>query len=89
MVFFNAQQHYLIYLVEEIEICVHIHIRSMWIVERNLKALEAFVRQRSYPEGSMVKHYILYQSMVYISEYIPKVASPHIVVPSIWDVDSK
>ena len=53
--FFNAQQHYLIHQVEDIELCGHAHTRSMWMVERHLKSLKAFVRQRARPKGSMVQ----------------------------------
>jgi hypothetical protein len=53
--FFNAQEHYLIHQVEEIELCGPVHTRSMWMVERQLKSLIDFVRQRARPEGSMVK----------------------------------
>ena len=88
-IFFNAQEHYLIHQVEEIEICGPIHIRSMWKVERHLKTLKDFFIQRSHPKCSMVNEYMVYQSVVYISEYIHEVASPHINVPHIWDVDSK
>jgi hypothetical protein len=47
--FFNAQEHYLIHQVEEIEMCGPVHTRSMWMVERHLKSLKAFVRQRAHP----------------------------------------
>ena len=30
--FFNAQKHYLMNQVEEIEKCGHVHTRSMWMV---------------------------------------------------------
>ena len=69
---FNAEEHYLIHQVEEIELCGPVHTRSMWMVERQLKSLKAFVRQRARPEGSMVEGYMVYQCMVYISQYIPK-----------------
>ena len=52
--FFNAQEHYLIHQVEDIELCGHVHTRSMWMVERHLKSLKAFVRKRARPKGSMV-----------------------------------
>jgi hypothetical protein len=39
--FFNAQEHYLIHQVEEIENCGPVHTRSMWMVERHLKSLKA------------------------------------------------
>ena len=62
--FFNAQEHYLIHQVEEIELCGPIHTRSMWMVETNLKSLKDFVRQREHPEGSIVQGYMAHQSMV-------------------------
>jgi hypothetical protein len=87
--FLNAQEHYLINQVEEIEICELFHTRSMWMVERHLKSLKALVRQRAHPEGSMVEGYMVYQSMVYISHYIPKLSGPTMhTVDHIWDVNS-
>jgi len=69
--FFNAQEHYLIHQVEEIELCGPVHTRSMWMVERHLKSLKALVRKRACPEGSMVEGYMVYQTLVYISDYLP------------------
>ena len=87
--FFNAQEHYLLHQVEEIEICGPVHTRSIWMVERHLKSLKALVRQRARPEGSMVERYMVYQSMVYISQYIPKLAAPTMhAVDRIWDLNS-
>ena len=85
--FFNAQEQYLIHQVEEIELCGPVHTRSMWMVERHLKSLKALVRQRARPKGSMVEGYMLYQSMVYISQYLPKLAT-NMHVDRIWDVNS-
>ena len=70
--FFNAQEHYLIHQVDEIELCEPVHTRSMWMVERQLKSLKDLVRQRAHPRGSMVEGYMVHQCMVYISEYLPK-----------------
>jgi hypothetical protein len=72
--FLNAQEQYLIHQVEEIELCGPVHTRSMWMVERQLKSLKAFVRQRACPEGYMFEEYMVYQCMVYISQYLPKLA---------------
>ena len=44
------------------------------MVERQLKSLKDLVRQRAHLEGSMVDKYMVYQCMVYISEYLPKLA---------------
>jgi hypothetical protein len=59
------------------------------MVERHLKSLKALVRQRARSEGSMVEGYMVYQSMVYINQYLPKLAVPTIhVVDLNWDVNS-
>ena len=69
--------------------CGPVHTRSMWMVERHLKSLKALVRQRARPEGSMVEGYMVYESMVYISQYLPKLAAQAMhVVDCIWDVNS-
>ena len=72
---FNAQEHYLIHQVEEIELCGLVHSRSMWMVERNLKFMKGLVRQRAHAEGYMMEGYTVYQNMLYISEYLPNLAS--------------
>ena len=82
--FFNAQEHYLLHQVEEIELCGPVQARSMWMVERHLKFVKGLVQQRACLEGSMIEGYMIYQTMVYISEYLPKfVAGIH--VDRIWD----
>ena len=85
--FFNAQEHYLIHQVELIKLCGPIHTRSMWMAERRLKSLKGLFRQRAHPEGSMVEGYMVYQLMVYISQYIPKLGE-NMHVDCIWDVKS-
>lgn len=82
--FFNAQEHYLIHQVEEIELCGPVHTRSMWMVERHSKFLKALVWQRAHLEGSTVEGYMVYQTLVYITEYLPKFAAK-IHVDRIWD----
>ena len=73
--FFNAQEHYLIHQVEEIELCGPVHSRSTWMVERHLKFMKGLVRQQAHAEGSMMEVYMLYQNMLYVSEYLPILAS--------------
>jgi hypothetical protein len=59
------------------------------MVERHLKSLKALVRQRSCLEGSMVEGYMVYESMVYIIQYLPKlVAQAMNAMYCIWDVNS-
>ena len=78
--FFNAQEHYLIHQVEE-------HSRSMWMVERHLKFMNGLVRQRARVEGSMMERYMVYQNMLYVSEYLPNLASK-LNLRHICDLDS-
>ena len=73
--FFNAQEHYLIHQVEEIELCGPVHSRSMWMVERHLKFMKVLVSQRARVEDYMMEGYMVYQNIFYISEYIPNLAS--------------
>ena len=73
--FFNAQEHYLIHQVEEIELCGPVHSRSMWMVESHLKFMNGLVRKRSRVEGSMMEGYMVYQNMLYVSECVANLAS--------------
>ena len=73
--FSNAKEHYLIHQVEEIELCGHLHSRSMWMVERHLKFMKGLVRQQAHAKGSMMDGYMVYQNMLYISEYLPNLVS--------------
>jgi hypothetical protein len=69
--------------------CGPAHTKSMWMMERHLKSLKDLVRQRAHPKGSMVEGYMVYESMVYSSQYLPKlvVQAMH-AVDCIWDVNS-
>ena len=73
--FSNAREHYLIHQVEDIELCGPVHSRFMWMVERYLKFMKGLVRQRALAEGYMMEGYMLYQNLLYVSEYIPNLAS--------------
>jgi hypothetical protein len=67
--------------------CGPVHTRSMWMVERHLKSLKDFIVKRARPECSMVEGYMVYQSLVYISQCLPKLATKVMKVPRIWDVN--
>ena len=58
-----------------IELCGTIQSRSMWMVERHLKFFKGLVRKREILEGYMVEGYMIYQNMLYVSEYLPNLAS--------------
>ena len=52
---------------------------------KELNSLNAFVRQRAHTEGSIVHGYMVYQSIVYISQYLPNLEK-NINLPCIWHV---
>ena len=45
------------------------------MVERHLKFMKGLVRQLAHPEGSMMEGYMVYQNMLYVSEYLPILVS--------------
>ena len=49
--------------------------------------IERFYLTRACPEGSIVQEYVVYQSTVYISQYLPNLAK-NINLPRIWHVNS-
>ena len=59
----------------------------MWMVERHLKFMKGLVRQLAHLEGSMMEGYTVYQNMLYVSEYIPILASK-LNLCHICDLDS-
>ena len=50
--------------------CGPVHSRSMWMVERHLKFMKGLVRQQAHAKGSMMEGYMVYQNMLYVSEYL-------------------
>ena len=55
--------------------CGPVHSSSMLMVERHLKFMKGLVRQRAHAEGSMMEGYMVYQNILYVSEYLPNLAS--------------
>ena len=45
------------------------------MVERHLKFMKGLVRQRACAEGSMMEGHMVYQNMLYVSKYLPILAS--------------
>jgi hypothetical protein len=57
------------------------------MVERNLKSLKSLVRQRAHPEDSLVEGYMVYQTLVYISDHLPDLGRK-INMHCIWGVNN-
>ena len=80
--FMDLQVHLLIHLVDEVELVRVVSCRWMVFLERHMKKLKGFVRQRGKPEGSMEEGYISYESFYYASEYVKQIENTTGVV--IW-----
>jgi len=79
----DLQVHLLIHLVDEVELVRVVSYCWMFFLERYMKKLKGFFRQREKPEGSMAKGYIAYESFYYASEYIKQINNKLGTV--IWD----
>ncbi len=66
----TIQVHLLVHVVDEIEMAGTVHCRWMFFLERFMKTLKGFVRQKARPEGSMAEGWIVQESLVYIAEWI-------------------
>ena len=71
--FFDIMSHLVLHLVEEVEICGHVHTRWMYPIERYLKTLKAYVRNRAKPEGSMAEDYAIVEALRFCTYNYAKV----------------
>ena len=82
--FLTIQFHLLVHLVDEVTIAGIVHARWMFFLERFMKTLKGFVRQRARPEGSMAMGWLVQESLVYITEYL-STSDPEL--PRLWRQD--
>lgn len=66
----TIQVHLLVHVVDEVAIAGVVHSRWMFFLERFMKTLKGFVRQRARPEGSMAMGWLVKESLVYITEFL-------------------
>jgi hypothetical protein len=66
--FMELQVHPLIHLVDEVDLVGVVSCYWMLFLERHMKKLKGFFRQREKLEGSMAEGYISYESLYYASE---------------------
>ena len=81
--FMKLEVHPVIHLVDDVELVGVVSCRWMFFLERYMKKLKGFVRQREKLEGSMAEGYILYESFYYASEHIKQIYNRPGAV--IWD----
>ena len=58
----NIQVHLLVHLVDEVQLAGTVHARWMFFLERFMKTLKGFVRQKAWPEGSMAEGWLVQES---------------------------
>lgn len=80
----SSQLHVVVHLIDEIAICGVVHSRWMFFLERFLKTLKGFVRQRARPEGSMAEGWLVQESFVYMSEYLCRIDPS---MPRLWSME--
>ena len=80
--FFNAQEHCIVHILHEIEMCGPIQTRTMFPIERYLKVLKKIVKQKAHPEGSKLQKYLFFKSTVYLTELCNEL---NIEGPQLWD----
>lgn len=68
--FFDVMLHLPIYLVQQLAICGPFHTCWMYPVERYLKTLKDYVRQRAQPEGLMPRGYVMEEALGFCTEYM-------------------
>ena len=79
--FFDAQVHLLVHLVQDISLLGPNPYRWMFFVERYMKTLKGFVRQRAKPERSMSEGYLLQEAMGMLHD---KIAQFDNFAPKVW-----
>jgi hypothetical protein len=55
--FFNVSVHFTAHLIKEIKLLGPVFLHQMYVYERFNSVLKSFIRNRAYPEGSMVQGY--------------------------------
>ena len=81
---FNISMHLLVHLEHELEYCGPIRTRWMYPIERYMKVLKKFVRNKAKPEGSMCEGYIMQEAIGFCTEYMKDFTN---VSRRVWDDD--
>ena len=71
--FFDIMIHLPIHLAEEAKLGGPVCYRWMYPIERYLRTLKAYVRNKAHPEGSIAEGYILEECMTFCSRFLQDV----------------
>ena len=84
--FFDVMSHLQIHLVHQLIVCGPVHTRWMYPVERYLKTLKGYVRQRAQPEGSMARGYSMEEAIGFCTKYMQNWS---VTARRVWDDTKK
>jgi hypothetical protein len=68
--FFDMQEHLMIYLMDQILMFGPVYLHSMFLYERFLAVLKAYVRNRAHPKGSIMEGYTTEEVVECCVDYI-------------------
>ncbi|KAL5579871.1 hypothetical protein UlMin_012313 [Ulmus minor] len=68
--FFDVMVHLTVHLPREIKFCGPVWLRWMYSMERYMKILKGYVRNRHRPEGCVIECYIAEEAVEFCSEYL-------------------
>ena len=71
--FFDAMVHLVVHLVREIKICGPVFLRYMYSFKRFMDILKSYVRNRHWPEGSIVEGYSMEEVIEFCTNYMTSV----------------
>jgi hypothetical protein len=67
--FFDISIHFITHVIKEIKLLGHVFLHQMYAYERFNGILKSFVRNRAYPEGSMVQGYCTEEAVEWALNY--------------------
>ena len=71
--FFDIMVYLIVHLVREIRLCDPVFLRWMYPIERCMKILKGYVKNRYRPEASIVERYITEEAIEFRTNYMSEV----------------
>jgi len=84
--FFDPMTHLVVHLVEELYLCGSVHNRWMYPLERYMKYLKSYVRNKARPEGCMATGNAVEVGLSLCTEYILECESTR---QRVWDAEEE
>jgi hypothetical protein len=68
-IFFGSSIHFITHLIKEIKLLDPVFLHQIYVYERFNNILKSFIRNRAYPEGSMVQGYYIEEAIKWALNY--------------------